>query len=324
MSRHADHIRLTVARDDTSAIVASWRRCLLNYKLDPDGGDAPYREDEALDASLVGNADLIAIARPCLDQLFALLANTDCAVLLADRAGLLIEIRTTRAMDAWGRSPKDWLGTCYLEEKLGTNGIGTCLAEERGVIIRGPEHFLARYTNRVNISSPLFGPEGELIGCLNVNQSTESHDARLDGFLSTSLSNFARRIETELFARAHPATRLVLASPHGARLDALLAVDSDNRVIGATRGARRLLDLGDRVIGRTWNMNEFFPVPADGDGLADVERRAIIRAMARCGGNHSAAAKAIGISRSTLYRKLKSYAGPVPTTSAGVKPRSSA
>ena len=41
----------------------------------------------------------------------------------------------------------------------------------------------------------------------------------------------------------------------------------------------------------------------DGD-LDAAERSALQRALARAGGNASAAAKALGISRATLYRKL--------------------
>jgi DNA-binding NtrC family response regulator len=55
------------------------------------------------------------------------------------------------------------------------------------------------------------------------------------------------------------------------------------------------------------------PVPAAGEDLrplaeqvADLERRAIARALADCGGNRSAAAKRLGISRASLYDRLAS------------------
>jgi two-component system response regulator HydG len=41
--------------------------------------------------------------------------------------------------------------------------------------------------------------------------------------------------------------------------------------------------------------------------LDDVERRAILRVMEKCRGNHSKAAKMLDISRTTLYAKLKKY-----------------
>lgn len=43
------------------------------------------------------------------------------------------------------------------------------------------------------------------------------------------------------------------------------------------------------------------------DSLAAIERRHILQVLERCGGNKSEAAKALGLARSTLNLKLKSY-----------------
>jgi transcriptional regulator of acetoin/glycerol metabolism len=59
-----------------------------------------------------------------------------------------------------------------------------------------------------------------------------------------------------------------------------------------------------------------------GDVLADAERRTIVRALSRVGGNLSAAARLVGISRSTLYRKLAAY--EIGAQMVAAKPRPSA
>jgi two-component system response regulator HydG len=46
--------------------------------------------------------------------------------------------------------------------------------------------------------------------------------------------------------------------------------------------------------------------PAAGH-LADLERYWVLTTRARCGGNQSATAQALGIDRSTLHRKLRQY-----------------
>jgi len=57
--------------------------------------------------------------------------------------------------------------------------------------------------------------------------------------------------------------------------------------------------------------------PADpGDGqartLAELEREHIIRVLRECGGNHTRAARALGISRDTIWKKLKKYGKSAP------------
>jgi len=52
------------------------------------------------------------------------------------------------------------------------------------------------------------------------------------------------------------------------------------------------------------------PTPEVDDGvvpLAELERRAILRALAHTGGDKVAAARLLGIGKTTLYRKLKQY-----------------
>lgn len=41
--------------------------------------------------------------------------------------------------------------------------------------------------------------------------------------------------------------------------------------------------------------------------MAEVERRAVVRALEISANNVSAAARALGLNRATLYRKLKKY-----------------
>ena len=279
------------------------------YGLDPDCDDAPRTDLTAFQAGCARNAVLLDIAASSLDQLFRMLGDTESSTFLTDCCGLLLDLRTNRSCETWGRRPQDWRGTFYSEDQVGTSSIGTCLAEQRAVIIRGGDHFMTRYTDRASIASPLFGPDGSLAGTLSINQNAGSHDARLDPFLSIAVANFARRIEAEMFARAYPTARLVLASTKGHASEALLAVDHDDRVIGATRGARQLLALHDDAIADAPNIDELLDTSGRscGDILAEAERRAIVRALSRVGGNLSAAARAIGISRSTLYRKLAAY-----------------
>ena len=61
------------------------------------------------------------------------------------------------------------------------------------------------------------------------------------------------------------------------------------------------LILGDIAISRDTALR------LDDMGLEDVERVLIQKALARFGGNVSHASKALGLSRSALYRRLQKY-----------------
>ena len=88
---------------------------------------------------------------------------------------------------------------------------------------------------------------------------------------------------------------------------ACVAVDADDLVIGATRSARAAL--GIAPVARCSRC----PRPICSAATprmtisADGQRAVLQRALLRAGGNVSAAAKALGVSRATLHRKLKRF-----------------
>jgi transcriptional regulator of acetoin/glycerol metabolism len=88
----------------------------------------------------------------------------------------------------------------------------------------------------------------------------------------------------------------------------LLAVDAADLVIGATRSARALLGISVDCAFQPMPAADLLGGPnAAFEQLGDVQRNALQRALLRADGNVSAAAKALGVSRATLHRKLKRF-----------------
>ncbi|MNL75112.1 DNA-binding transcriptional regulator DhaR [compost metagenome] len=76
---------------------------------------------------------------------------------------------------------------------------------------------------------------------------------------------------------------------------------------GATRAARQWLGLDDKRIASGIPASDLLREGASDDGaeLPDAERAALRRVLSRANGNVSMAAELLGISRATLYRKMK-------------------
>jgi transcriptional regulator of acetoin/glycerol metabolism len=90
---------------------------------------------------------------------------------------------------------------------------------------------------------------------------------------------------------------------------ALLAVDRDDLVIGATRAARSALRLDDDRIAEGIPASDLLHESSRDarELLGDAERSALLRALSRVHGNVSLAAQVLGVSRSTLHRKMKRF-----------------
>jgi transcriptional regulator of acetoin/glycerol metabolism len=149
----------------------------------------------------------------------------------------------------------------------------------------------------------VFDAEGQLAAVLDVSTAGGETGEAMAGLIAHAVGEAARRIESDLFHAAFPKARLMMPPGVDRVQGAILAVDKDELVIGATRAARLHFGLkGD--LGRK-------PVPAadllglDSPATLEAGERAVMaRALARAGGNASAAARALGISRATFHRKL--------------------
>lgn len=315
-SHHADRvITRTHAADDLSPLTASWRRSALRHGLDP---AAELRAQRLTSAELSVRREamghFLSVAAKPVDELYRLVSGSGCAVALTDADGILLDRRASAAdasvFDAWALAP----GADWSEAAQGTNGVGTCLAEGRGVIIHRDQHFRSANTGMSCIDAPIHGTEGRIIAALDVSSARADSTEGINALIAGMVSQSARAIEAAWFRAAFPGARIVVA---GEGIEALVAVDRNDLAIGATRAARRALGLPKfgplvpRPLSDLLDGGENAP-----GGLDRAERAAVIRALARAEGNVTAAARALGIGRATLYRRMSRLGiapGPGPS-----------
>jgi len=304
---HADHVQAAVEHGFAakSAMVASWRRSSFFHRLDPAERNLP-RQLTAAEFNLARQRiePLVRAAQSNLDRLFLGVGGVGCCVLLADRNGVPVDRRGATSDDETFRSWGLWTATVWSEDCEGTNGIGTCLAEQRALTVHRDQHYYARNTLLSCTSAPIYDHEGKLAAALDVSSCRADLTEGFVNLIAVAVSDAARRIETENFRLAVPKARFLFA-PDAERGGGLIAVDADDLVIGATRSARLALGVTRDFLKR--------PLPATDllggtesaiKDLNQAERAAIQQALARTAGNVSAAAQALGISRATLHRKL--------------------
>lgn len=324
----------------TSWIERSWRRCLASglRPQDPVAFDLipqqqPRRLEEASHA-------LVSAARPVLEQLARAIASTRYFAILTNQDGVVVDAhgpidRADRRAALITR-----IGVDLSERSVGTTAIGAALAELQPVWLHRGEHFFGATGCYSCAGAPLFGPDGECVGMLDLT----GIDAAERPELKLLVAQSARSIENALtLARPH---RLVLRLNWPGRMlgdddDALVCLDADGWVTGSNAAARQMV-AGLAGAGRT-HCSELFAqpweplfdralqdagaaplelalwsglrvaalprsagaaAPAPRAQLREVEIALIRKAVSEARGNVMAAARALGISRATVYRKL--------------------
>lgn len=306
---HAARIYTALRSNDAarSALVASWQRSSHLHHLEPTHRRPPQRlTDGEFRQAREGMEQFIAAAQASLDRLYLAVGGIGCCVLLADRDGVPIERRGAvgddRTFHEWGL----WTGTVWSEDSEGTNGIGTCLVEQRALTIHRDQHFLSRNTLLSCTTVPVYDHEGNLAAALDVSSCRADLTEGFVNLIAVAVGDAARRIEVENFRRVFAGSRIFVAPSADPNAGALIAVDRHDLVVGATRAARQVLGISQEVLARSLPASDLLGDERS-EELCDAERGALQRALARVGGNVSAAAAELGISRATMHRKLARF-----------------
>lgn len=304
--RHEDRVAEVLDSPSSAAIspvAASWCRSGIKHGLAPGDLNAPSIVSGAELTSRRQRHDmLLDVASPLLDQLFQTVSTTGCAVMLTDADGVILDARAQDGdrdmFDAAGLTP----GGMWGEDTEGTNGIGTCLVEGRAVTIHRDEHFASRNVGISCMDAPIYDVQGQIAGALDVSSCRDDHSAAVAALMQKIVQDAARRIERAVFYRHFKGRRIIDANEPGGDA-ALIAVDRDDLMIGATRAARMRFRLTDDCLRGNRSAADLLGEAGEAS-FAASERATLRRALAAASGNATAAAKALGISRATLYRRM--------------------
>jgi AraC-like DNA-binding protein len=250
---HVEHV-YSVAEGATppagiESVSSSWQRSANKYTLDPvDTARAPrILTTGELKFHREPLGELIFSAQEELDQLYSVVREARYTVLLCDSSGVAVEHRGDDAQasrfEYWGT----WLGGVWSEEVEGTNGIGTCIVEERPVTVHRSQHFRSRHTDLSCSGAPVFGIDGRLIAVLDISAIDPELSEGAHALTGALTVRSAWAIEERFFRQQFRREWIVaVAPPEGGVMGILLAVDGDQHIVGANRAARTSLLLDDR------------------------------------------------------------------------------
>jgi transcriptional regulator of acetoin/glycerol metabolism/DNA-binding CsgD family transcriptional regulator len=182
-------------------IWASWRRSATSG-LSPERFAAPHTDDGDHDGSLV------RAARPVLDSLVEDLASTNVGLVLTDRGGDILdrwvpERSLGKQFDQVDLAP----GFVYAEPAVGTNAIGTAIAEHAPTFVQGSEHFAEALIALACAAAPILDPRtGHVLGVVDL--TCAARDA--SGLMLPLARRAAHEIEARLFDDTGFAERLIM------------------------------------------------------------------------------------------------------------------
>ncbi|ANN61917.1 sigma-54-dependent Fis family transcriptional regulator (plasmid) [Mesorhizobium loti NZP2037] len=250
----------------------SWFRCIGEHKLDPTKPkifDLSQRELK-LERELF-DSDL-ALACDELEGALAIIQEGGYSAYITNSHGTILAERRSR--DNTYHCSTDRVGAVWSEEVGGTNAIGTAILNLKPTAVFLADHFFADFTAQACVGAPFFDPDGNLLGVVNFSTRNPAVQESTQKVVFGVAQNVARRLESRYF-RDRFAKNAILNLGGNPLTPAMLAVDLDSRLVGASRAARQILSLNDNALGSRslWGLFEKSKDVSTLEAIFDKEAR---------------------------------------------------
>jgi transcriptional regulator of acetoin/glycerol metabolism len=333
---------------EASWIERSWRRCLQNGQRPQDPVGFDIVAEQQMRRVAESNHALVSAARPVLEQLGRAIAGTRYFAILTNAQGVVVDAHGAIDRSDPRAALITRIGVDLSERSVGTTAIGAALTELQPVWLHRGEHFFQDTSCYSCAGAPLFGPDGRCVGMLDLTGIDAAERPELKHLVAQSARSIENALTLarphRLLLRLNWPGRLL-----GDDDDGLVALDGDGWVAGSNSAARQMVaGLATTLAGpvhcsdlfaQPWEPlfdlarhGELTPVElplwsglrlaclAQSAGelrtavkgrvaLRDVEIALIRKAVSDARGNVMEAARALGISRATVYRKLAQKRG---------------
>ncbi|MCM2293950.1 sigma-54-dependent Fis family transcriptional regulator [Allorhizobium sp. BGMRC 0089] len=248
----ADHIKeieqagrgSNTGRD--AIVLASWRRCLETYQLDPaQAREAVIVSQTRLREHRQQAEDLVHIARSGLERLYRQVAEQNYVLLLSDRQGVTVEYLGDPSFNNNLRKAGLYLGSEWSEPRAGTCAVGACIATGEALTIHQTDHFDITHTPLSCTAAPIYDTQGALAAVLDISLLSSPILKTSQNMARHLVSSTVRRIElANLMANSrHDLVLRFAGAPEFLDVDpeAAISVDGAGRITGMTHGGARLL-----------------------------------------------------------------------------------
>jgi PAS domain S-box-containing protein len=201
-----------------------------------------------LQKKLQERQELVLTAGPFMDQLYNFVKGSGFFAMLTDESGCILNVIGDDGILAEAFKLKMIPGAHMDEESIGTNAMGTAIAEGIPVQISGEEHFITAYHQWTCSGAPIRDPKGCIIGSLDLTGYSRNVHSHTLGMVVAAVN----AIEKMLVIKEYN-TKLTLAKNHFETIIESLAAgiltsDMDGRIMMLNKNAMDMFGMSQKEL----------------------------------------------------------------------------
>ncbi|MGY1489533.1 sigma-54-dependent Fis family transcriptional regulator [Methylobacillus pratensis] len=137
---------------------------------------------------------LLTQAKPEITALYEQIAHSYSMVALTDAEGVILHSEGQHLLVDLAPSEIMSPGYSWCEQERGTNAIGTAIVERQPVAVQGAEHFVEQLHGFSCYAVPIFGPNQQLLGTLNVTNAFAAHQQHTLALVKMATQQIENRV----------------------------------------------------------------------------------------------------------------------------------
>ncbi|HSL27575.1 MAG TPA: sigma 54-interacting transcriptional regulator [Anaerolineales bacterium] len=241
-------------------IAASWRRSWGRVNPNKPVEFARMGSDHLL-ASQTASFDLMAIARPVMEDVYQCVQDSGTAIVLTNSVGCILDVlgdeEILKIMTGWGAG----LGAFLSEERVGTSSFGLALAERMPVQVAGAEHFIKQLHLATGAAAPMFDISGRLLGVLGLVMPLERYHVHSLGLVAAAARAVENQHQSDLLMAEQNSQLAQLNTILSTISDGILVWGAHQRLVHANQAASQMLGIPTRsMVGKP--VHGLFSIPA--------------------------------------------------------------
>jgi transcriptional activator for dhaKLM operon len=241
-------------------IAASWRRCW--GRVNPNRAVEFTRVGrEHLLASQTASFDLIAIARPMIEDIYQCVRKSGTAIVLTNSVGCILDLvgdqDIIEIMEEWGAG----LGAILSEELVGTTSFGLALAERMPVQVAGTEHFVRQFHSSTGAAAPMFDMSGRLLGVLGLVMPVDRYHIHSLGLVAAAARAVENQHQSDLLMAEQNSQLTQLNTILSTISEGIMVWNAEHMIVHANHAASLMLGLSvHSMVGKS--AGTLFTMPA--------------------------------------------------------------
>lgn len=221
-SWHMFHETSRTGEEVRPVIAESWKRCKA-VGVDPWKESGDLVSPEELEARLAARKTLVSIARPLMESIYSIIKSSVYSIVLSDQEGVILHVVLNEHIEPHSKKINFVVGAKWDEWSVGTNAMGTALAEDKPIQIVGGEHYCRAHHAWTCSAAPIHDSSGAVIGCLDLSGKAEDDHIHTFGIAVSA----AKSIEEQLSIME---TDQLMNTVFDSILDGLMIIDNHFRI----------------------------------------------------------------------------------------------